>query len=76
MPKLIVVVLAAVVAFVIHGRVTDRSAVAQPGAAIAAAGYGLIAGGLVTLHLTALMSWSNVDDVARGCTDLAKVSAT
>ena len=53
-------VLAAVVALVLHGRVPDDSRVAQPGAGIAAAGYGLIAGGLVTLHLTALTSWSNV----------------
>jgi hypothetical protein len=54
------VALAAVAALVIHGRVARTSAVAQPGAGIAAAGYGLIAGGLVTLHLTALTSWTNV----------------
>jgi PAP2 superfamily len=57
-------VLAAVVAFVLHGRVAaDHSVLAQPGAGFAAAGYGLIAGGLVTLHLTALTSWSNVAGV-------------
>ena len=53
-------VLAAGVALVIHGRVFDRSLAPQPSAAIAAAGYGLVAGGLVTLHLTALTSWSNI----------------
>ena len=55
--------LAAVATLVIHGRVAGHSAVVQPGAAIAAAGYGLIAGGLVTLHLTALTSWTNVAGV-------------
>ena len=51
---------AAVVALVLHGRVPHSAVAAQPGAGIAAAGYGLVAGGLVTLHLTALTSWSNV----------------
>lgn len=52
--------LAAVAALVLHGEVAHRSAVPQPGTGIAAAGYGLIAGGLVTLHLTALTNWTNV----------------
>jgi len=52
--------LAAVTALCLHGRVSDRGVVVQPGAGLAAAGYGLIAGGLVTLHLTALTSWTNI----------------
>lgn len=52
--------LAAVAALVLHEAVPARSIAVQPGAGIAAAGYGLIAGGLVTLHLTALTSWTNV----------------
>ena len=45
---------------VLHGAVSGQSVAVQPGAGIAAIGYGLIAGGLVTLHLTALTSWTNV----------------
>jgi PAP2 superfamily protein len=52
--------LAAVTALCLHRRVSDRGVVVQPGAGLAAAGYGLIAGGLVTLHLTALTSWTNI----------------
>jgi len=55
--------LAAVVALVLHGAVPKQSVAVQPGAGIAAIGYGLIAGGLVTLHLTALTSWTNVAGV-------------
>ena len=57
--------LAAVAALVLHGAVPARSIAVQPGAGIAAAGYGLIAGGLVTLHLTALTSWTNVAGATR-----------
>lgn len=53
-------VLAALAAFALHGSLSGRSAEAQPGAGLAALGYGLIAGGLVTLHLTALTNWTNV----------------
>lgn len=55
--------LAALVALALHGRMPSSSAVVQPGAGMAAAGYGLVAGGLVTLHLTALTSWSNAAGV-------------
>jgi hypothetical protein len=55
--------LAAVVGLVLHGRVPGQAGAAQPGAGVAAVGYGLIAGGLVTLHLTELTSWSNVAGV-------------
>ncbi len=47
-------------ALVLHGAVPERSVAVLPGTGIAAIGYGLIAGGLVTLHLTALTSWTNV----------------
>jgi ABC-type transport system involved in cytochrome c biogenesis permease subunit len=68
--------LAAVAALAIHGRVADHSTVAQPGAAIAAAGYGLIAGGLVTLHLTALTSWSNIAGVLELVTGIVVVASS
>ena len=68
--------LAAVAALVIHGRVSDRALAPQPSAAIAAAGYGLVAGGLVTLHLTALTSWSNVAGVLELAAGIALIASS
>ena len=53
-------VLAALAALALHGSLSGRPVEVQPGAGLAALGYGLIAGGLVTLHLTALTNWTNL----------------
>jgi hypothetical protein len=69
--------LAAIAASLLHGRVgAARSSTVQPAAGIAAAGYGLIAGGLVTLHLTALTSWSNGAGVLELAAGVALVASS
>ena len=66
-------VLAAAAAFLLHGPAPTSSLGPQPAAGLAAIGYGLIAGGLVTLHLTALTSWSNIAGALELATGIAVV---
>lgn len=68
--------LATAAALALHGRVAGHAGVTQPGAGIAAAGYGLVAGGLVTLHLTALTSWSNIAGVLELVTGIAVIASS
>jgi hypothetical protein len=68
--------LAAAAALVLHGSTSGRPVVVQPGAGIAAIGYGLIAGGLVTLHLTALTNWTNIAGVLELVTGIAVVATS
>jgi len=64
---------AALAAFALLGQTSGRPLIAQPGGGIAALGYGLIAGGLVTLHVTALTNWTNIAGVLELVTGVALV---
>jgi hypothetical protein len=68
--------LALAAALLVHGRVRRRTFAAQPTVGLAAVGYGLIAGGLVSLHLTALASWTNVAGALELATGVAIVMAS
>ena len=68
--------LAALAAVLLHGPISTRSSAIQLAAGFAAIGYGLIAGGLVTLHLTALTSWTNIAGALELAAGIAIVMAS